>query len=394
MRRVLRNRVLVCLAVWMGGWGVSGCESSRVAQRGSAGGSKKSPAEAKVSPDSPGGSPSMIAPGVLDHAGLKTTWELTLPLKKGEKFVSITLLGDRLYLRSDRNYLWSLDRAKGEVVFSRSIASPGIPVLGLDFFENSLISVIGNRLVELDINSGQEQRVSNLELSIVAPPVRNSQFFYIGAADRRLHVFRAKDLVQTFPVTADNDSLITTVVADESFVAFGTDAGNLVGMAPDAPKRLWQFQATQAVAGPVIRDGASFYFASTDTNVYRVDVADGTNAILTWKYQTEAVLDRPPRVTKDFVYQYAVGRGLTAITKQTGKAAWSLPEGADLLAEAGNRAYVITKTRTLTVLDNAAGKKLFSANFAPVTNHAANTTDARIYLMDETGRVACLEPIM
>jgi hypothetical protein len=53
------------------------------------------------------------------------------------------------------------------------------------------------------------------------------------------------------------------------------------------------------------------------------------------------------------LYQYAVGRGLTAIAKQTGKVAWSLPEGTDLLAEAGTRAYVITKDRTLTVMDNA-----------------------------------------
>ena len=147
------------------------------------------------------------------------------------------------------------------------------------------------------------------------------------------------------------------------------------------------------MAGPSIRDGNSFYFASIDTKVYRVDVAEDTGATLTWKHQTEAVLDRPPRVTKDFVYQYAAGRGLTAIAKQTGKAAWSLPEGVDLLAEAGTRAYVITKNHTLAVMDNAAGKKLFSVNFAPVTDHAANTTDARIYLMDGTGRVTCLEPI-
>jgi outer membrane protein assembly factor BamB len=336
----------------------------------------------------------MISPSLLEHAGLKTAWEQTLPLKKGEKFVAVTLLGDRLYLRSDQNYMWSLDRAKGDVVFSRSIAAPGIPVLGLVAYEDSLISVIGNLLVELDANSGKEQRASNLELSIVAPPARNGQFFYVSAADRRLHVFRANDLVRIFPVTADDDSLVTTIVADESLVAFGTNAGDLVGMAPDAPTKLWQFKATEALAGPVIRDGASFYFASTDTNVYRVDVADGTNATLAWKFQAEAVLDRSPRLTKDFVYQYAVGRGLTAIAKQTGKAAWSLPEGADLLAEAGNKAYVISENRTLTVMDNAAGTKLLSVNFAPVTDHAANTTDARIYLMDETGRVACLEPIL
>jgi len=381
MPRVLRFEAFVILAAGMAGLGTSGCGSQQLAGRSG------KPVEAPAISAS-----SMIPSGVLDHASLKTTWEQRLPLKKGEKFVSVTLLGDRLYVRSDQNYLWSLDRATGAVAFSRSIAPPGIPVLGLVAYENTLISVIGNKLVELDIASGKEERVSDLELSIIAPPVRNSQFFYIGAADRRLHVFRAHDLVQTFPVTADDDSLITTVAADEGAVAFGTNAGDLIGMLPDTPKRLWQFKAPEAVAGPVIQDGTSFYFASIDTNVYRIDIKEGTGATLAWKYQTEAVLDRSPRVTQDFVYQYAVGRGLTAIAKETGKAAWALPEGVDLLAEAGSRAYVLTKFRTLTVMDNATGRKLFSANFAPVTEHAANTTEARIYVMDETGRVVCLEP--
>lgn len=382
MQRVLRIEAFVVLAVGMAGLGVSGCESHQTAAKSG------KPAQAPTA-----GSSAMIPAGVLDHAGLKTAWEQRLPLKKGEKFTFVTLLGERLYLRSDQNYLWSLNRATGDVVFSRSIAPPGIPILGLVAYENSLISVIGNKLVELDIGSGKEQRVSDLKLSIVAPPVRNSQFFYIGAADRRLHVFRADDLVQAFPVTADDDSLITTVAANEGAVAFGTNAGDLVGMLPDTPKRLWQFKAPRAVVEPVIPDGTSLYFASRDTNVYRVDIKDPEGATLAWKYQTEAVLDRPPRVTRDFVYQYAVGRGLTAIAKQTGKAAWVLPEGVDLLAEAGSRAYVITKFRTLTVMDNATGKKIFSANFAPVTEHAANTMDVRIYVMDETGRVLCLEPI-
>jgi outer membrane protein assembly factor BamB len=335
----------------------------------------------------------MFTPELLDHANLKMVWQQELPVKKGEDFAMMTVLGDRLYIRSDRNYLWSLDRAKGSIAFSRSIAPRGIPVLGLVSYGSDLITVIGNQLVELDEDTGVERRVSDLELSIVVPPVRNSQFFYIAAGDRRLHVLRVKNLVQAFEVAADNDSLITSVVADDSIVVFGTEAGNLVAMMADVPRKLWQFNAPEALAGPVMRDNDSFYFAGTDTNVYRVDMVNITTATLVWKYQTEAVLDRAPRLTEEFVYQYAGGRGLTALAKQTGQAAWSLPEGVDLLVEKGNRAYVVTKFRTLTVMDNATGRKLYSVNLAPVAHHAANTTDGRIYLADERGRVVCLEPL-
>jgi outer membrane protein assembly factor BamB len=97
-------------------------------------------------------------------------------------------------------------------------------------------------------------------------------------------------------------------------------------------------------------------------------------------------------VTQGHVYQYAPGRALTAIDKQTGKAVWSLSEGLDLLAESENKAFVITKVRTLAVMDNVTGARVFSLNSAPVVAHVCNTENARIYIADERGRIACLAP--
>jgi outer membrane protein assembly factor BamB len=368
MRTVLPWRALVFLA----GWVVLGGVPTRAAEP----------------------SDWLLAPQLLRHADLQPVWQQNLPLKKGEKLEPMVILGDRLYIRTDQNYMWSLDRTKGNVVFSRSVSPHGRPVLGLTSYGNRLITVIGNQLVELDELTGEERRVSDLELSIIAPVVRNSQFFYVSAADRRLHVLRAKDLVQIFEVAAGNDALITSVMADDNTVVFGTSKGNLVAFMPDAPRKLWQFDAPEPLAGPVVRDNNSFYFASTDTNVYRVDAVDVRTSSLLWKHQTEAILDRPPLLTGEFVYQYARGRGLTAIAKQTGQTTWSLPEGVDLLAEAGNKSYVLTGLRTLVVMDNATGRRICSVNFAPIVYHSANTIDARIYVADETGRVVCLEPTL
>lgn len=334
----------------------------------------------------------LLSPELLEHARLKTVWQQTLPVKPGEKFEAITLLGDRLYLRSDRNFTWSLDAAKGDMIFSRSMARESVPMLGLAAYGDRIISVVGDQLIEYSNVTGSEQRVADLELGIVAPLVRNEQFFYVAAADRRLHALRAHDLVRIFKVAPEDDSLITTVVAEDNMVVFGTSEGDVVAIMADAPKKLWQFKAPEAVAGSIVRDGNSFYFACKDTNVYRIDMTETMKAAMAWKFQTEAVLDRSPLVTDGFVYQYAPGRGLTAINKQQGQAAWALPEGLDLLAESDGKAYVITKTRTLAVMDNATGKRLYSVNCAPVTGHASNTQNARMYIVDGRGRVACLEP--
>ena len=333
-----------------------------------------------------------ISKDLLDHAGLALVWQNTLPVKPGEKLNTMQLLNERLYVRSDRNYTWSLDRSNGKVIFSRAIAPAGFPILGWVVDVDRLICVIDNRIVQLDVNSGAEKQVTDLELGIVAPPVRNSQFFYVSAADRRLHAFRAKDMVELFKVAAENESMITTVLADEQMVVFGTDAGNLIGMTANGPRKLWEFKAVGAIAGPVVRDGMSFFFADEDMSVYRVDVSEPPKVDLVWKFQAEGVLDRPPLVTKDIVYQYALSRGLAAINRQSGRAVWALREGDDLLAEAGGKAYVITKQKTLAVMDNVSGRRLFWVNFGPVTNHAANTADAKIYIADAQGHIACLTP--
>jgi outer membrane protein assembly factor BamB len=333
-----------------------------------------------------------ISKDLLDHAGLALVWQNALPVKSGEKLDTMQLLDERLYVRSDRNYTWSLDRSNGKVIFSRAIAPVGFPILGWTAYADRLICVIDNRIVELDVNGGIEKKVTDLELSIVAPPVRNSQFFYISAADRRLHAIRAKDMVQLFQAAAENDSLITTVLADDEIVVFGTDAGNLMAVTANGPRKLWEFKAVEAIAGPVVRDGNSFFFADKDMNVYKIDAVEPFKVNLAWKYHTEGILDRPPLVTKDVVYQYAPVRGLTAINKQSGQTLWALREGVDLLAEAAGKAYVITKDKTLTVMDNSAGRRLFWVNFSPVLNHAANTTDAKIYVADGQGHIACLAP--
>lgn len=339
------------------------------------------------------GATSLVPKALLDPVNLAPVWQTTLPVRPDERLEMVRILGDRVYVRSAQNYVWSLDRNTGDIVFSDSIAPAGFPIVGWNAYGDRLIMVIDNQLVELDANVGIRRRTSGLELSIIAPPVRNSEFFYISAADRRLHIFHVGNLVEAFKASADNDSLITSVLAAEDMVVFATDAGNLVGMAPDAPKKLWQFDAVKAMAGPVIRDGRSFFFANKDTCVYRVDAGGINETSLVWRFQTEAILDREPRVTATTVYQYAHGAGVTAIDRHSGQALWSLPEGVDLLAESNNKAYIYTKVRTLVVMDNASGQRLYWVNFADVSDYATNVADAKIYLADQGGRMMCVQPI-
>ncbi len=332
----------------------------------------------------------IVSPELLEQAQLKILWDNELPIKKGESLERLVMLDERIYALSNRNYMFVLDRQEGKMVSGKSVAPAGLPVGQMELYGDKLISIVGDSFVEFDTQTYAVRSAYYPKFGMVCPAARNSSYFYLAGVDKRVHAFRSDDKVQVFEAAAGNDSMITSVIADENFVIFSTNAGNLISITPDGPVKLWQFDAGGGIVGPVIRDGNSLFFACEDTCIYMVNTLKGN---LIWKYQTNAVLDKAPLLTQDVVYQRAGYKGLAAIDKKSGKLLWQLAEGADLLAEAGERVYVITKVKTLAVMDSRKGEKLYSVNFAQVSRYAANTMDSKIYIADESGRVACIEPV-
>ena len=332
----------------------------------------------------------LVSPELLEQAELEILWENKLPIKMGESLERLFILGNRIYGLSDQNFMVSLNREKGNVIFSRSITKVGLPVVGLGLYKDGLFSVAGNKLVEINSESGTERSAKRLRFGVTCPAARNGSYFYIAGTDKRMHTLRSEDKVQVFEVAADDDSMITSIVADENSVVFATDTGFCVSIMPDRSKRLWQFDAADGIAWPIVRDAESLFAASKDTNVYRLDVKTGK---LVWKHQTGAMLEKGPRVTEKIVYQYVRNEGLSAIDKTSGGLLWQLAEGVDLLAEANGKAYVITKVGTLVVMDNKKAKQQYSVDFAGVSRYAANVADSKIYIADKSGRIACLRPI-
>jgi outer membrane protein assembly factor BamB len=337
-----------------------------------------------------GSSRHLISRELLKQAELEILWETRLPIKAGESLERLFILGNRIYGLSSENYLVSLNREKGNVIFSRSIAEVGFPVVGLWLYKDGLFSIAGNKLVEINPDTGLERSVMRLEFGVPCPAARNKSYFYIAGTDNRLHTFRSRDKVQVFEAAARSDSEIVSVVADENSAVFATEAGDVISITPDRSKQLWQFNAAGGIARPMVKDGEALFVASKDTNIYRLNAKTGK---FIWKYQMGAMLEKGPQVTDKTVYQYARDEGLSAIDKESGKLLWQLSDGVDLLAEADGKAYVITKTGMLIVMDNKKAKQLCSLDFAAVSRFAGNTTDSKIYIADTTGRIACLQPI-
>lgn len=331
----------------------------------------------------------LVSPQLLRAANLEVVWQNKLPIKKDESLSRLISLGDRIYGLSDRNYIVSLSKEDGNPIFGRPLALSTFPVLGMGLYDNSLFTIIGNKLIEINPDSGKEESNIALAMNVACPAARNNSCYYIASTNRRLYALRAKDNVKIFEVAAENDSPITSIIAEENFVIFATDAGNVVNLSATRPLQHWQFKAAGGVLDPIVKDGDSLFVSSKDMSVYKVDIATGQ---LVWKYATGTIPDAGPVVGKNVVYQNLRVNGLVAIDKRDGKLIWQLPKGIDVLAESGTKAYVLTRTGRLVVMDNSKAEQLYSINFAGVSKYITNVEDSRIYIADDTGRIACLRP--
>lgn len=322
--------------------------------------------------------------------GLKTLWSNVIPLQKSEKLMNIELAGERLYAFTDRNYVLSMDNAKCDPVISFYAGRKGSTITGWQLWQDNLYSVISSDLVELDRHSGTWVRSQRLGYGPLCPPVRNEDFYYLTAPDKKLRAYRTSDLVEVFKATADDDSAIMTVAAGEDMVIFGTNTGQVVAMLPDKPVKLWQFEATGGVNAPIIRNSGMVFFSSSDTYIYALDENSGQ---LKWKYLTQALLKKSPIVTKQFLYQNIDGGGLIALDKKSGKLIWQLEEGKDFLAESKTGTYLLGKNNELILLNPVSWKKVDSVELPPVSRYISNILDSKIYLADHLGRIVCLESI-
>jgi outer membrane protein assembly factor BamB len=81
------------------------------------------------------------------------------------------------------------------------------------------------------------------------------------------------------------------------------------------------------------------------------------------------------------------------LDKKTGALLWQVNGGTGLLAAFGTKAFILTKTGVLVAMDNVKKKELYKIDLGKSLSCATNTIDSKIYIGDDSGQLACLQPI-
>lgn len=336
--------------------------------------------------------PELISADLLENSGLRIGWQSKMFVNPGEKIQQMFIHDNCLFIQTDRNFLYCLDRDSGEFKYGLELAVAGLPVIGPSYYKNDMLFMVGSGLVTVDMEVGRISRKQNYHFignGAVFLPVRNDEFVYVTGTNKRLHAVDPETAFLGFAISSDDDAIVNSVVADNEYLVFSTVSGDVISIENDKPKKIWQFQVG-GISAPLVRDGQWIYVSSLDRKLYKLSIEDGSSSGWVSNFIAGESLKVSARIGEDVIYQNAGVKGLYAIDKDSGKELWQLRDGFDLLSENGSKTYVIAKPSKLVAMNNAKGEKLFTINFSDVSAHAVNTEDASIYVASDDGRVVSI----
>ncbi|RKY13555.1 MAG: hypothetical protein DRP52_02470 [Planctomycetota bacterium] len=331
----------------------------------------------------------IVSAELIQEAGWSRNWQMNLPLKSGETLDRLHVMDSYLYAMTNTNVLFCIDREKGSVRCSSQLSASRLPVCKPLYYEKKFWFIVGNEILVFDPVIGDftiREKFPQVGSSAECGLARNKDYIYISGSNNRLHAINVDGLWQQFTATADNDSPIVSALATDDIVVFATQAGNVVGMAPNKAEKLWQYDVSGRIKGQLVLDGNDIYLGSFDSKLYKLGLSDGK---LAWNtpFHSGAPIRDSFVVGAEIVYLYNPLNGLYGVNKQTGQPVWQAPSGEGMICETPQKAFVFVSPGVVKVMDNKTGDELVSVNFSSVQRYAANTTDTVMYLADTKGRL-------
>ncbi len=276
----------------------------------------------------------------IDRDG-KVRWKLETgkPIRAQPK-----VIGAHVYVASDSGYLYKLDRKTGAEIWRVDIATqapPRIPTnqekTRWDRYGSSVVAA-GKRLYvasrdrnlyALDRETGRELwRVAAGDIMTATPALHGDSVIF-AAFDGKVSAVSVKDGKPRWTYDARLGVAGDVVVAGDR-VLLGSRSYDLIALDAATGKELWKhyYWFSWIESPPVVRDGVVYTGSSDATNVYAMNLADGTlrwkTAVPGWSWQRTAVND-------EFVIAGTAGVGtfpgaragaLVALERATGAVRW------------------------------------------------------------------------
>ena len=328
---------------------------------------------------------------IFKKAGLHVQWRISLPMGRGAYIKGIFYHNGRLFILDDHNKLYALDGEKGIIKHSIVLADPQQMCSHPEFYQNRLIFVVGNTIVQVQETDLRIMQKTQLNFAPSTNAARSADKIFIGSDDGRFYALRLDDgIVLWQSVQPAEPTGIVTV--NDDYVYFACKDGTIYVSKTDRRELIWKFATAGQVPGVLIDNGQCF-LPSTDTALYCLEPK--TRKLL-WKYYTGGALTELPVLTEQFVYQTVAQSSLLCLDRKskskTGTVRWELDDGCSFLSQNGHLCYAMTLDRELTVMNNLTGKRILSLHVPDMELYASNNKDNLIFMADKSGTILAIKP--
>jgi outer membrane protein assembly factor BamB len=271
----------------------------------------------------------------------KTLWkfETGKPIRAQPK-----VLGAHLYVSSDSGFLYKLDARSGAEVWRARIVTEAPPRLPTnqegtrwDRYGSSVIAdaahiYVSSRdknLYALDLKTGRETwRVAVGDI-MTATPARYRDLVIFAAYDGQVRAVAAKDGKPRWSYDAKLAVAGDLTVAGDR-VLVGSRSYDLISLDAATGREQWKhyYWFSWIESPPVARDGVVYTGSSDATNVYALNLADGS---LRWKTAVPGYSWQRTAIDKDWLVAGTVGAGafpgpragsLVALDRASGAIRW------------------------------------------------------------------------
>ena len=387
-----------------------------------------------------------LPPKWLDKIGFRKAWEFDFhkPIRN-VWYISIRDGLHRLYVETADNALYRLDPRDGRTMWKQGLRAPlaykpyvyiyeresNRPPLarkleGVSDYQEAiqlineeskrypeLYIVVGNRLVCLNDNSGEEVWSRHTTFGLSSRPFASFSHAFLTSHRQRLYAISKKDQTTDWDRLMDGD-LTGSGSSRGSHVFLGDEGGNIYCLNASSGNVVWRTHALGRVTSEPDTRSLRLILGSWDGYVYCLEMETG---FVRWKFAAQDPVERKPVVIDNIVYA-ATSRtarsSLFALSiRKRGKLLWRLPNGKQVLLQGrpthkrrysyvlDNRGYVCCVV-TESPVEAEVGGIRWRRRFRDVVDFfITNDTDKRsvkreyaryhIYLATKSGRIVALE---
>lgn len=348
---------------------------------------------------------------LLSRAGLHEEWNLPqVSLGLAQKINQIFYWDGKLFVIDNYSNLYAIDGQNGFTLWRRSLSQIQATCSAPEFYQDHLLFVVGNTIMEIRASDGEVTHSVKLNFSPSTTVTRNKDSYFLGGKDKRFYSLEIDGGIKNWqsiqPSTPVGHVQVYVEPLDEKLIDEATgqpvipfekifytdkDGGVYVSLT-NKREKVWLYESTGKTPG-VIVDNNQCFLPSSDTILYCFDSSDGE---LQWRYMSSKPLYKMPALCKTYLYQSVGFDSLVCLNRQSdvfeGSEVWKLDNGKTMLAENGPLCYALTYNNELTIMNNLTGRSQMSFYVPGVEMAVANTNDSMIFLATRRGTIVALKP--